>query len=267
VLAQIAERDDKGRFVNHGAFHAEREERKKAEAEARELREWKARVEERFKLAQEQKAAQEKPESDDPFADVEESDFIAKIDRITDLIRQDRKQKVVAERQTAEQRAADDSYRQHFEYVDRSYVQAAGEDPEVAEATKSIIDSYSRELETMGYRGTHLERAKEQTTRNFILAASNVLQQGGSLKDFVKGMAQLRGWQAKAPEPKKDEVAEKLAGIEKAQEQSRTLGQASGKAAGDPDSLESIMAMSPKDFEAWHANPQNARRFEKLMGA
>lgn len=261
------ERDEKtGRFVPHGALHAEREERKKVQAERDELLQFKAAMQERFRIAEAQKAANE-PQSDDPFADVEPDDFIGKVDRIADLIRQERQQKATTEKQTAEQQQAESTYQQHFAYVERHFNDAATTDPQFADATQAVINSYGQELEALGYRGEALARASENTRRNFIFAASNALQQGVPIADFITGIAKLRGWQPKAPEPKKDEIAEKLDGIEKAQEQSRTIGAASGKASGDPDTLESIMAMSKSEFEVWHAEPKNARRFEKLMGA
>src|SRR5690606_27583681 len=45
-------RDDKGKFVPHGALHAEREEHKKTRAEVQELRDFKIRMEERWRLAE-----------------------------------------------------------------------------------------------------------------------------------------------------------------------------------------------------------------------
>lgn len=254
------ERDEKtGRFVPHGALHAEREERKKLQAERDELLQFRAAMQERFRIVEEQKAAQEKTTDQPP----DEDDYVGTIKWLKDQYvaeRQQRTQQSTAEREEQQARA-----RVHaiYEEVDAEFRKAEAADPSLTEAYSYASKSFADELRATGVPERQIEPKLQEFAYRFAVLCK---QNGYEPAEFAKSIAAARGWRPKEA-PKKDEAAEKIAGIEKAMEQAKTIGAASGRAAGEPDSLESILAMSRTEFEQWHAKPENARRFEKLMGA
>lgn len=266
---QQAERDEKGRFVPHQALHAEREEHKKTRAELNEIRERQARLDERWNMLSkaQQQEVDKKAEADIPDPD---SDPLA---AVAWLVRQTREQKEAQTRQQAEyeqQSAQQQQVAQVVDYVDRNYAEAVQTDPTVQEAYTAAFDSYAKELQVLGYRGQAFNEQITTVLRNFQWVAAQQMQQGVPLADFIKSVAQTRGWQPKPvqqqTDPGKMELSEKLGKVATAIEASKTLGQAQGRAGSDALSAQAIADMPAHEFEAWMKVPDNARRFKSLMG-
>lgn len=251
-------RDDKGKFVPHGAFHAEREERRKAQAELAEVRERQARLEALWQSAQPKEEEPEIPEVD--------NDPIAALAWAVKTVR-DQQEEAKRQAQEFQQRSQqEDQVRQVVEYVDKDFASAVEQDPSVNDAYITAFNSYAKELEALGYGGQQLQQEMARTLRNFQLTAYQRLQAGVPLGDFIKQVAATRGWQAKAFDPATAELSDGLKKVEKAQDASRTIGKVAGKAGGDPITIDDLSKMPQDEFNEWIAVPANEKRFQKLMG-
>lgn len=262
-----ASRDEKGRFVPHQALHAEREEHKKTRSELNEFRERQARLEERWNMTQQaSQKEQEKPTEaipdpkDDPIAALEWT-----YEQLRSRLAQEAKQQQEYEQRTQQEQQV----QQVVSYVEQNYNDTVKADPEVEAAYQAAFQSYAQEFQHLGYQGKALQQVMEQQLLNFQWSAAQQMQQGVPIGDFIKNIAKTRGWQAKAPEtvdPGKMELNEKLDGIAKAIDASKTIGSTTARAGTDALSAQAIADMPAHEFEAWMKVPENARRFKSLMG-
>lgn len=262
------ERDDKGRFVPHQALHAEREEHKKTRSELNEFRERQARLEERWNMMQSAQKEQEKPKEVIPDP---KEDPIAAVEWTYNQIRQQQENAARQQQEYEQQTQQQQRVQQVVDYVEHNYNQTVQSDAEVADAYSAAFQSYAQEFQYLGYQGKALEQVMQQQLLNFQWSAAQQMQQGVSIGDFIKNIAKTRGWQAKAAaevvvDPDKMALTEKLDGIAKAIDASKTIGAASGRAGGDALSAAAIADMPAHEFEAWMKVPENARRFKTLMG-
>lgn len=240
-----------------------------ARREIREAREHAATLEQRWNdfLAGQNKPAETKP--DDPFADAPdpEADPMGWI-----KWRQQRDREEYAERQktTQEQREAADresAFRQHQDYVQEHYNEAVKSDPAVDEAFKAAWASYEQELKFLGYKGHQLQQGMQQVFHNFTMAASQAVQSGQPIADFVKGIAQTRGWQQQAATPTPEQPAKKdLAAVAATQERHQSLSDAPGGDAPAPLDAKALAKMSDKDFKAWMSKRGSEQKFDEIMG-
>lgn len=281
--AEGQERDDKGRFtgknamVPHSVFHAEREEHKRTKAEIAELREFKARMEERWRLIDTaaQAQQQQQPVDDDPEPDRNQDIFAhnewlaRQLKKTNERVAQDQKARQEAE----EAKQIEAGIRN--EWFSSAATEKA-ENPEFAEAVTWLHNRRATELKTLGKVNPAL--ANLRSDQGVINQINNELREiiisakrsGQSPAKMVYMLAKELGFQPAQQQQQASQGVKmpgSLANIQKAQEASRTIGAASGAVSGDDLSLEQIMAMSPTEFQNWHADPKNARRFDNLMGA
>lgn len=266
VQEQQQDRDEKGRFVPHQALHAEREEHKKTRSELNEFRERQARLEERWNMMQAAQKEQEKPKAVIPNPD---DDPVGALEWTYNQIRQQQDAQARQQQEFEQRSQQEQQVRQVVDYVEHNYNETVQADPTVAEAYNAAFQSYAQEFQYLGYQGKALEQVMQQQLLNFQWSAAQQMQQGVTIGDFIKNIAKTRGWQAKAPDPVdpgKMELNEKLDGIAKAIDASKTIGSTTARAGADALSAAAIADMPAHEFEAWMKVPENARRFKTLMG-
>lgn len=259
-------RDEKGRFVPHQALHAEREEHKKTRARLEEISERQARLDERWQMLTKAQQEPEKPKESIPDP---KDDPIAALEWTYEQLRSRQEAEAKQQQEYEQQTQQNQQVQQVVDYVEQNYNQTVQADPDVEAAYNAAFKSYAEEFQHLGYRGKALEQVLQQQLLNFQWSAAQQMQQGVPIGDFIKNIAKTRGWQAKAADPVdpgKMELTEKLDGIAKAIDASKTLGQATARAGTDAMSAQAIADMPAHEFEAWMKVPENARRFKTLMG-
>lgn len=259
-------RDEKGRFVPHQALHAEREEHKKTRTELNEFRERQARLEERWNMMQASQKEAEKPKETVPDP---KEDPIAAMEWTYNQLRARQEQEAKQQQEYEQRTQQEQQVQQVVSYVEQNYNDTVRTDPEVEAAYQAAFQSYAQEFQHLGYQGKALQQVMEQQLLNFQWSAAQQMNQGVPIGDFIKNIAKTRGWQAKAPDPVdpgKLELNEKLDGIAKAIDASKTIGSTTARAGTDALSAQAIADMPAHEFEAWMKVPENARRFNSLMG-
>lgn len=261
--------DKKSPTVPHAVFHAEREDHKKTKAQLDELRAFKAVMEERWNAVQTQE--QQKQQKDaDPEPNIEE-DFIghqAWLGRQFKALNEAQARQAEQVQQQTQAQQADQAVWDHWNQETARY---QGENPDFQNAAKWLAETRNQQLAAIGNIDQRMssQRARDQQInaelKQIIIAAA---QQGRSPAEVVYQFAQSYGYKPQGAE-NKDETAEetaaRLKALEEAQNGSRTVGQAAGKAGGDEVSPESLAAMSESEFAAWMAAPGNERKFRQMM--
>jgi len=255
-------RDEKGRFVPHvphSVFHAEREERKRIAQERDEFARKLAAFEERFKWAEETKkpAEPEIPGEDDPLARL---NWL--VEQVKTGNEQQRQQQAEWERQQQEQQV----WQQRQRSVSAAYNAAKQQDASVEDAVGYLETSYANELKAQGIPDHQISQYLQNYAAQFV---NIIAERSLDPAEFVRGLASARGWAPKAQaaqEQKNLTLPDRLAKVAAAQTASRTVAQAPGGASGGEMGLEQIMAMDRSEFNAWIAQPENERRFNRLMG-
>lgn len=258
------DRDEKGRFVPHQALHAEREEHKKTRAELAELREFRIRMEERARWADEARQAQQKPvEPPDPEQDV----FAA--------VKYEREQRAALEAKIAnrEQQEREAAQYQDFEakvdtFWKQDVQQYATANPDFRPAATWLAEARDRQLQ-----GTAVAdpRMRDPQWRNYVIDSElkqiivAAAQQQRSPAEMVYEIAKSWGYTPKQAAAAAS-MPENLARVEKAQEASRTVGATSGSAGGDALSLDAMLNMPRDEFErAYNSDKAFARKFDRAL--
>lgn len=259
-------RDEKGKFVPHQALHAEREEHKKTKAELQELQQFRARMEERLNWVE--RLGQPEPRQEDVPPDPDKDIFGA--------LKYEREKREALERQIAEQanQSALAQQQKHAEQMvwtawEQDAQSYAKENPDFGNAAKWLAEFRDKQLESLGhvnrqFADVRARNAQIESELAAIVVAAK--QQGMSSAQAIYQIAQGYGYQPKPADPAKLELPEQLQKVAKAQDASRTIGAASGKAGGDEMTLEALNSMPDHEFQAWVEVPANARRFKQLMG-
>lgn len=265
---QQPERDEKGRFVPHQALHAEREEHKKTRSELQSLKEQQAVLNDRWNTLLSLRQQQEQPKEQAP-PDPENDIFgYAKwqAEQLNAL-----KSKIEDQEKQATQRQQIEAQEQElWNDWSRDANAYAAEKPEFGEALTFLSNMRASQLKALGAIDPNLSSDAAITAqinnelRSIVVQAK---QAGVSPAKFVHDLAIAYGFKAPAADPAKVTMPDKLANIAGAQEAAKTVGQVPGRAGGDALTPESIAAMSAQEFERWYTDPQNARLFNKMMGA
>lgn len=263
-------RDEKGKFVPHGALHAEREERKKLQTHLEELRTKHAVLEDRWNTILKVNQSQEQVQANTPPNPEEDIFAYAKwqgdqIKSLTEKV----ESRDVAERQQHQIAEQDREIWSHWSQAAQSF---AAEKQDFGDAVKFLSDARSNQLKAMaavdenfGNEAGVLNQINAELKS--IVAAARA--KGQNPASVVYDLAKAYGFTAPKPavDPAANGLTEKLAQLDAAQNASRTLAASPGGNAGDPLSPEAIASMSNAEFEAWMKSPENARRLEKMMGS
>lgn len=267
-------RDDKGRFVKtipFDVFHAEREQHKQTKAEMAELREFKGRMEERWQLlANAAQQTEQKPVDQDPEPDPNTDIFAhnAWLKRQFEGLKKGQADRDQSEKQAKE---ASEGEQRVWNYWNETAKAYKAENPEFEDAVKFMSDARTKQLKSLS--GLHpnlrteagiVQQINSELHAIIVAAAQN----GVSPAKYVFEMAKEWGYAGKQP-PANEALTlpAELAKVATAQAASRTVGAAPGAATGAELTLQQIVDMPQGEFRAWHAKPENARRYEKLMGA
>lgn len=242
-----------GRFVPHGAFHKERENRKAAETQLAQLREERARINERLSIltqafnqgdATPQQAAPAEEAVPDPETD------------IFGYVRHAGKEIAALKAQLAETKKATverlDATEAGNAYVNDA-IAFSREKTDFPSAYQHLVKALSAELEFMGVTDEKQRMAEIARLEREQVAIAR--QRGERPAERIYKLAAMRGYTAapaqKAVEPgaAKPALAENLERVERGQNAARSLSSAGG---GAPAQLtaEAMLNMSDAEFAA-----------------
>lgn len=260
------ERDEKGRFVPHQALHAEREEHKKTKATLDEISRKQAILEDRWNTILKLK----EPQAEEPAGPPDPNEDIFGYAKWQgDQIRALSAKVESREKQEEQARTVAEQDREVWNHWSQSATEYSTQQKDFGDAVKFLSDTRTKQLQALG--AVNPTFASEQGRLNQINAELRQIvlsakETGQSPAAVVYQLAAAYGYAPTAQDPGKMELPEKLAQIDAAQNASRTLTTPGGRNATEPMSAEAIASMSASDFEAWMKAPENAKRFQQIMG-
>lgn len=256
-------RDEKGRFVPHGALHAEREEHKKTKAQLEEIARKQAVLEDRWNTLL-QAGKQQEAHADDtpPDPNVDIFAYTAwqgeQVKKLQARLDEDAAQRQQMTQQQAEEREIVTTWQtsvQEFQTRQADFPDAA----------KYLSDLRSQQLGALGLDAPTINATIDAELKGVIKQAKTL---GKSPAEIIYQYASVSGYkpaQAQQQTTGNVQMPDNLARVAAAQEASRTIASGSGRAGADPTSPEAIAAMSEKEFAVWASIPENARRFERML--
>jgi hypothetical protein len=259
-------RDEKGKFVPHQALHAEREEHKKTKSQLEEIARKQAVLEDRWntllKLKEEPQAPAGPPDpNEDLFGYMKwqgeqlksVENKLSERDKAEELSKQEREQE-----------------QQITTYWQTSVTDYANRVPEFTDAANWLSEYRHKQLQALSpidprmanpaVRNAQIDAELKQI---ITVAAQNNQNPAELVHQLAKGW----GFAPKAADTTTVTLPDKLANIDAAQQASRTLAASGGKTGADPLSAEAIISMSNEEFAKWSADPANAKRLNKMLGA
>ncbi|WP_020094979.1 hypothetical protein [Methylobacterium sp. 285MFTsu5.1] len=270
-------RDEKGKFVPHGALHEERERRKAVEKERDELRERFARGDERLRILSEamqrpatpaQPAAAPEPvKVPDPAEDI--FGYAKHLEQQIEALRTGQTQITESQKKAEESRRANDERNEVIGFYQQDLRTAIQADASVADAYEHLFAGRVAELTLFGMAQKDAIEAVREEEFNL---AQTARQRGQSPAAMIAALAKSRGFAPKAPEPAPAPAAAAPAetAVERAARAAagqagpgRSLSAAGGQPAGEI-TLETLSSMSEADFEKLMAS--NPARIRALMG-
>ncbi|MGE8126611.1 hypothetical protein ACQKQD_06495 [Methylobacterium sp. NPDC080182] len=268
-------RDEKGKFVPHGALHEERERRKAVEKERDELRERFARGDERLRILSEAMqrptaaqpvAAPEPVKVPDPAEDI--FGYAKHLEQQIEALRTGQTQLTESQKKAEETRQAEAARNEVIGFYQQDLRTAIQADASVADAYEHLFAGRVAELTLFGMdRKDAIEAVREE---EFNLAQT-ARQRGQSPAAMIAALAKSRGFAPKAPEAAPaptaapaETAADKAARAAAGQAgPGRSLSAAGGQPAGEI-TIETLSSMSEADFEKLLAS--NPARIRALMG-
>ena len=256
-------------MVPHGALHAEREERKKAQADAAEAHAKLARMQERFKIAQELSTLQNnenRPQQDlSPQQQIPEpeKDFVGYVKWLGGQLQQQQAEAQAAQQHQQQMAEAAMRYETVKDYFATSITALKGELPDFDEAADYLYETRVNELKAL--QAAYPAFADENEINKQIGSELNAIvmaaiETGANPAEVIYNYAKNAGFSGKgAP------FNHNIANMRAKQTASRTLTASNGRAIADPLSLEAIDAMSDQEFAAWIKNPRHEKAFNLLM--
>lgn len=264
------DRDDKGRFVPHQALHAEREEHKKTRSELQTLREQQAILNDRWNTLI---TATKQPEPQPEAPPNPEEDIFAYAKWQGDQLKALTEKIDSRDKADADARTASEQERELWGHWSQSAQAYATTAPDFGDAVQFLSDARTKQLNALAVVDPTFSNAEGVTNQiNAELKAivASARARGENPAKVVHDIAKAYGFAGGAPTPTPDPAAAELAGkiaqIDAAQTASRTLAASPGQNAADPMSPEAIASMSAAEFDAWMKVPENATRFQKMMG-
>jgi hypothetical protein len=268
-------RDEKGKFVPHGALHEERERRKAVEKERDELRERFARGDERLRILSE---AMQRPAAAQPAAapepvkvpnpDEDIFGYAKHLEQQIEALRTGQTQLTESQKKAEETRLAEAARNEVIGFYQQDLRTAIKADASVADAYEHLFAGRVAELTLFGMdQKAAIEAVREE---EFNLAQT-ARQRGQSPAAMIAALAKSRGFAPRAPEPAPapaaaptETAAERAARAAAGQAgPGRSLSAAGGQPAGEI-TLETLSSMSEAEFEKLMAS--NPARIRALMG-
>ncbi|MGU3467583.1 hypothetical protein ACLBXO_22305 [Methylobacterium sp. C33D] len=269
-------RDEKGKFVPHGALHEERERRKAVEKERDELRERFARGDERLRIlseAMQRPAAPAQPAAAPepvkvPNPDEDIFGYVKHLEQQVEALRTGQTQLTESQKKAEETRQAEAARNEVIGFYQQDLRTAIQADASVADAYEHLFAGRVAELQLVGMSQKDAIEAVRDEEFNL---AQTARQRGQSPAALIAALAKSRGFAPKAPEPApapaaapQETAAERAARAAAGQAgPGRSLSAAGGQPAGEI-TLETLSSMSEADFEKLLAS--NPARVRALMG-
>lgn len=235
-------------MVPHQALHEERERRKTAEREARQVREEAARRDAvlQDRLNQLYAVQNPPPQYRDPNSD---SDPLQAIQHNENLTRQ--------QLQELQQERQNEAARQHYAQQEAQLVgwaqsEAArfkSEHPEFDGAYKHMVSRRAGELQAMGWAPQQVAKILR---RDEMWVYQSAAQSGQNPAELIYRMAKNTGWNPEAPKAAPVAGEQKIEQLNKGMQASKTLAQGGGQ-AGKP-TAEQLAAMSDEEFAEFKAS-------------
>lgn len=257
------ERDDKGRFVPHGALHAEREEHKKTKAALEEIQRNQAILNDRWNtLLATGKPQQEQPKEEtppDPTVDI-----IGYMQWQAEQTKQINEKMATEERQRQEAAQHQQQEQVIWSTWDNSVNQAKTAIPDFDAATGFLAQLRDNQLQAFASVDPNFANPQARVAqinaelRQIIVQAKNAGQDPATA---VYQIAKGYGYSVAEPAPDNNKIDK----IIQAQAGSKTIAGTNGNAMADPLSAQAILDMPTAEFDAWVQNPANAKRFEKML--
>lgn len=236
-------------YVPHGALHAEREERKKADKAL-------ADAMERIKALEAVRPAEKAPEvpaMPDPilepekFAEWQGAQHKANADKWAEF--------------EAGQKA-EATMRERASRASAMEAEFAGKTPDYADATRFLVESRQREL---AFQGFTPERAQEIMRADANALFDNAVAQGQNPAAMLYEIAKMRGFAPKAPNTGE---ADKLKALAAAQENNATLSTTGGEAQSGGLTYAQMAEMSEEEIAGLYAsNGKLTKAAQKALGA
>lgn len=254
-----------GQWVRHGALHAERERRKKVEAELQSERELRARYDERLRLLDDlsrPKAAAPRDEVPDPEADI--FGYVRHLERKVAGV----EGKIGESLRTTEAQRADAELRDIYAADAQAF---AATTPDFTNAYQHLLMSRNRELEMMGEADP--QRRMAQIIAEERGLALQAIRKGISPSAQVYELAKTRGYRggdpmSPAPAGGRDgrpSVSGQIETIARGQAAAKSLSNVGGS-AGATITPEALASMTDDEFNALFSRLSRAKQRELLGG-
>lgn len=252
-------------FVNHGAFHEEREERKKAQAEAAEANAKLGRLQERFRNIQNQYYMQPAVNNETPNIPDPETDFIGYVQWMGGELQKHHQQEQNIARERAQQQQAVEEVQAIEEYFMTSMAAIRPLTPDFDDAADFLYQKRASELRALAAINPEFNDDNAilgqigEELRDTILMA---MQNGANPAEAIYAYAKCSGY---TPKNGANYNNGNIAHLEAQQSAAKTLTASNGSAIADPVSLDAIDRMSEAEFARWISVPANERAFNLLM--
>jgi hypothetical protein len=231
------------RTVPYGALHEERQLRKEAKAEATELREKMARMEERVQMFQEAI----KPAEPEVSFDDDPAEYLRKQAEQTNQTLDSLKQQQEQQLQRQQQAAANNQFMQRYQAAAAEYSE---QNPQFQDAYQHLIEN--RVQEHM-IAGLNKDQAIETANREEQAIVRMAFENGSNPAEKLVELAKIRGWNATSQE--KAPPVDKVDQVTKGQSEAKTISK--GGQGNTTLTLESLADLDGDEFDkAW----------EKLIG-
>jgi hypothetical protein len=236
------------------------------DAELRRLAEERAAFNERARIYQEmqaqqvaQQAQQENP--NEPQIDAQ-GNPIGTIEWLVQRERERERQQQEYQQQSATAEQRNREWQAVRSYVDQQWGEATKTRPELVDAYKYAGQKAREEFVFRGLRdpSPQMDAALMALENELIADAYN---RRIPIDQYLETYAKVRGWQAKAAEPPKQNGVEQVEAANTGQSRSRSLSQAGGSAAATTMTYEKLAELPLSEYQAWvKKNPKTA---EKLL--
>ena len=257
------ERDDKGRFVPHGALHAEREEHKKTKAALEEIQRNQAILNDRWNtLLATGNPQQEQPKEEtppDPAVDI-----IAYMQWQADQTKQLNEKMAAEERQRQEAAQHQQQEQTIWSAWESSVNQAKVAIPDFDAATGYLAQLRDNQLQAFSSVDPSFSDPQARVAQINAELRQIIVQAKNAGQDPAAAVYQIaKGYGYTLSEAAPD--SNKIDKIIQAQAGSKTIAGTNGNAMADPLSAQAILDMPAAEFDAWVQSPANAKRFEKML--
>ncbi len=242
---QAPQRD---KMVPHAALHEERKLRQARDAEVQQLREERARYDERLKILQERWQPTEQQSNDPPDIDKDARGYVEWIGRQTQAIQQQeaqRQQQTYVQQQVGELRGWASSQEAVFRQ----------EAPDWDAAANFLKQNRIAEFRAMGTPDTEIQKSLDM---DLLMIAQSSRQSGVNPAQRLYEIAKLRGYQPQQG----NQAVEQAETIQRGQRMATAApGGGGGVGAVTADQL---LAMSAEEFDAF--SKKNPAQLRRIMG-